>query len=165
MKKLNLYQAGYSILELMVVVVIIGILSALAIPAYIAYTNKSIVADGLSLAGQLKTAVGEHYQTNEVMPANRAALGLGPSTNTQSEYVQSIDVVNGALLITYGNDAQNPSLLGNVVGLYPLLDADQNIAWVCGDPTPPSAGLTPGGVWGAAEATTVPSDILPSNCR
>lgn len=155
-------QSGYTIIELMIVIVIIGILGALSIPAYLSYTVKASVTDGIALVGNLKTAVAEHYNaTGGDFPADRAALGLGPSTDTQGEYVSGIDVENGNLVVTYGNRAPT-DISGATLAIRAYTDNDDNVSWFCGTADAP-LGLTASGA--LVTPTDVASEYLPSNCR
>ena len=155
-------QKGFSLIELLVVVVVIGILSALAIPSYLSYITRSQVTDGLALVGQLKMKVAEYYTDNGgSMPATRAALGLGPATDTQGKFVGSIDVDNGSLVIQYGNQV-GPDLFGQFLVINAFVDLDQNISWKCGDGVAP-AGLTQPAA--PLAVTTIPNDLLPGPCK
>src|SRR5476649_1245503 len=97
-------QKGFTLIELMIVIAIIGILAAIAIPAYQNYTVRAQVTEGLNLADGWKTAVAEYYAQNGVMPtaANLTAAGLVASTG---KYVTSVTSTLGAITVTYGNQA------------------------------------------------------------
>ena len=89
-------QKGFTLIELMIVVAIIGILAAIAIPAYQDYTIRAQVTEGLNLAGAAKSAVAETYANNGAWPANNAAAGLGNSTDIQGKYVSAVTVASGS---------------------------------------------------------------------
>lgn len=154
-------QHGYTIIELLVVITIIGILGALAIPAYLSYQTRAQVTDGIALIGNLKTEIADFYNNDVAFPANRAALGLGPATDTQGEYVSQVNVDNGVIEITYGNDA-GTNLAAQTLTVTPAVDNDGNISWFCGSAIVP-AGLT--AQVPALAATTVAGNLLPQNCR
>lgn len=154
------------IVVLLMIVPTIGILGAIAIPAYQDYTIRAQVTEGLNLASSLKAAVGESFFSAGFVPVNRTDAGLtGEPTDTSGKYVRSVGIDNGRIDITYGEQA-NQLLVGKVLSLTPYgvqEDADRwSIIWRCGlAPVP-------------AEATHEiadysPGDIqpkyLPSACR
>ncbi len=130
-------QQGFTLIELMIVVAIIGILAAIAIPAYQDYTIRAQVSEGLNLGGGAKTAVAEYYQDRGVWPDGNAganSAGLAPAANINGKYVASVSVgsVDGIITVTYGNDAHN-TIQGNTL----LLTATDNIGsirWTCTSP-------------------------------
>src|ERR1700690_1438505 len=95
-------QQGFTLIELMIVVAIIGILAAIAIPAYQDYTIRAQVSEGMTLAAAAKAAVAESFSNKGIVPANRTAAGMtGNATDTQGKYVQSVDVNAGSIIVTY----------------------------------------------------------------
>jgi len=164
MKLLKQKQQGLTLLELMVVVTVIGILAAFAIPVYDDYTTRVKVAEGISLAERAKTAVAVYYGDKGSAPADNAAAGLPAKTHFQTEYVEFIEVKNGHVLITYlvdafpdfksGDDEEgNPLPDKNVlkIGFSAPTSTRANIRWECG-----ASGTDP---------TTVPDEFLPVDCR
>lgn len=85
-------QQGFTLIELMIVVAIIGILAAIALPAYQDYTIRAQVAEGMSLAGGARTAVVEHYQNFGTFPTDNTAAGLSASNTIVGNYVSDVAV-------------------------------------------------------------------------
>ena len=162
-------QKGFTLIELMIVVAIIGILAAIAIPAYQDYTIRAQVSEGMNLAAAAKAAVAETYLNRGAAPVDRTGAGMSANnSDTQGKYVSSVAVANGEIIITYGNEAHtniNGAAVGTLV-LTPYLSVDDSVIWQCGmAPVPVGAG---GGAMGAVTnpgATTVAVQYLPSACR
>jgi type IV pilus assembly protein PilA len=156
-------QKGFTLIELMIVVAIIGILAAIAIPAYQDYLVRSQVTEGLSLAGAAKAAVAETYSNTGVAPLNRNAAGMSnTATDTAGKYVSAVEVTNGVITITYNGNEVNQRIKGSVLTLTPYLSNDNSVAWQCGKANNP-AGLTR--LMGDNGTTNVTDKYLPKACR
>jgi type IV pilus assembly protein PilA len=165
MKKI---QKGFTLIELMIVVAIIGILAAIAIPAYQDYTIRSQVTEGMTLAGDLKASIAEYTAQVGEWPVGMTELGLGSGGLTKTgRYVAGVNVQNGTITITYGKDA-NAAINGGFLSFRPLQNANEDIVWVCGNAVDPSdtvdvpaGGVTASGV----NNTDLVDKYVPSSCR
>ncbi len=151
-------QKGFTLIELMIVVAIIGILAAIAIPAYQDYTIRSQVTEGLSLASAVKASVAETYADTGEWPALLEDAGIDDAP--VGKYVTGITVDEGTIVIEYGDQA-NANIAGLTLSLKPVLSDNNDVVWVCGLKTAP-AGMTD--TSGDAD-TTLLDKYLPSNCR
>ncbi len=128
-------QKGFTLIELMIVVAIIGILAAIAIPAYQDYTIRSQVAEGLTLAADVKAAVAEQIANTGEWPVDETALGIGTGEK-RGKYVGAVAVDLGTINITYaaaatGGEA-NARIDGLVLSIKPRLSLNNDVVWICG---------------------------------
>ena len=128
-------QQGFTLIELMIVVAIIGILAAIAIPAYQDYTIRAQVSEGLSLSAGAKAAVAEFYQDQGAWPTDNTEAGIELPANIRGKYVQTVTVTaaggNGVITVLYGVDAN-----ANINGAQLTMTAADNagsVSWTCAD--------------------------------
>ncbi|TQV79460.1 prepilin-type N-terminal cleavage/methylation domain-containing protein [Exilibacterium tricleocarpae] len=157
-------QKGFTLIELMIVVAIIGILASIALPAYQDYTIRTQVTEGLNLAAEVKTAVGDFWSARGGMPLNNQSAGVSLPTSITGNYVTQVAVTNGAILITYGNRV-NANISTQTLGLTPYVNNAGGIVWVCGTAPAPDANdavLTDNT---AATTGNLTAKYTPSECR
>src|ERR1700740_747383 len=163
-------QQGFTLIELMIVVAIIGILAALAIPAYQDYTIRSKVTEGLSLAASAKVAVAEGFQSNN-MPGVVAAASAWDAGFASTKYVNTINIntASGVITVTY-NTTNLPQLAGGApLLLSPFVSGNAlsgtsvgNIDWACTSAA--KATATNLGMGGAALGS-VAAKYVPTQCK
>ena len=137
-------QQGFTLIELMIVVAIIGILAAVAIPAYQDYTKRAHVTEGLSLASSGKTSVTEFYNSKGYYPGNNTSAGLAQPSSITGNAVTSVTVTGGLIAIAYNTKVDAAAVLN----LSPTTGAG-GVKWTCK----------------AVAGGTLKAQWLPSSCR
>ena len=144
-------QQGFTLIELMIVVAIIGILAAIAIPAYKDYTIRAQVSEGLSLASGAKAAVSEFYMDSGVFPVTNAEAGISAAAEILGRYATDVTVgALGIITVTY-----------NQASTHADLAADTGVLVLTPAATATQASVT----WDCDSASTLPDKWLPAACR
>jgi type IV pilus assembly protein PilA len=134
-------QQGFTLIELMIVVAIIGILAAVALPAYQDYTNRAKVSELILAGSKCKSSVAEYYQTMNALPADLTAAGCASQT---TQYVASLNVAAGVITVVSAIAA----VPGNYV-LSPAATTTGELNWTCN----------------SAAGTSIADKFRPANCR
>ncbi|EMT0143214.1 pilin, partial [Neisseria gonorrhoeae] len=131
---MNTLQKGFTLIELMIVIAIVGILAAVALPAYQDYTARAQVSEAILLAEGQKSAVTEYYLNNGKWPANNGSAGVAsPPSDIKGKYVKEVKVENGVVTATMKSDGVNNEIKNKKLSLWARRQ-DGSVKWFCGQP-------------------------------
>ncbi|HHY5272495.1 TPA: pilin [Neisseria meningitidis] len=130
---MNTLQKGFTLIELMIVIAIVGILAAVALPAYQDYTARAQVSEAILLAEGQKSAVTEYYLNHGIWPANNSSAGVATSSKIKGKYVKEVTVANGVVTATMLSSGVNNEIKGRKLSLWAKRQ-DGSVKWFCGQP-------------------------------
>ncbi|ENW3396822.1 pilin [Neisseria gonorrhoeae] len=163
---MNTLQKGFTLIELMIVIAIVGILAAVALPAYQDYTARAQVSEAILLAEGQKSAVTEYYLNNGEWPKDNASAGVASASDIKGKYVQKVEVENGVVTAQMASTGVNKEIKDKRLSLWAKRQ-DGSVKWFCGQPvTRDAADKADDTVADAADATgKIDTKHLPSTCR
>ncbi|MGZ2288959.1 pilin [Neisseria meningitidis] len=161
---MNTLQKGFTLIELMIVIAIVGILAAVALPAYQDYTARAQVSEAILLAEGQKSAVTEYYLNHGKWPGGNNSAGVASSSTIKGKYVKEVTVANGVVTATMLSSGVNKEIQGKKLSLWAKRQ-DGSVKWFCGQPvTRAEADKADDGVT-AANDKQIDTKHLPSTCR
>ncbi|HEZ5604864.1 TPA: pilin [Neisseria meningitidis] len=160
---MNTLQKGFTLIELMIVIAIVGILAAVALPAYQDYTARAQVSEAILLAEGQKSAVTEYYLNHGEWPKNNTSAGVASASDIKGKYVKSVTVANGVITATMLSTGVNKEIQDKKLSLWAKRQAG-SVKWFCGQPVKRTATATEV----TADTDTngkIDTKHLPSTCR
>ncbi|HFB6475566.1 TPA: pilin, partial [Neisseria gonorrhoeae] len=130
---MNTLQKGFTLIELMIVIAIVGILAAVALPAYQDYTARAQVSEAILLAEGQKSAVTEYYLNNGEWPENNASAGVASPGEIKGKYVQKVEVAKGVVTAQMASSNVNKEIKDKKLSLWAKRE-DGSVKWFCGRP-------------------------------
>ncbi|HEZ4381552.1 TPA: pilin [Neisseria meningitidis] len=162
---MNTLQKGFTLIELMIVIAIVGILAAVALPAYQDYTARAQVSEAILLAEGQKSAVTEYYLNHGEWPGDNSSAGVATSSKIKGKYVKEVTVANGVVTATMLSSGVNNEIKGRKLSLWAKRQ-DGSVKWFCGQPVERTAnGANNDEVTAATGNDKIDTKHLPSTCR
>ncbi|ENW6071299.1 prepilin-type N-terminal cleavage/methylation domain-containing protein [Neisseria gonorrhoeae] len=159
---MNTLQKGFTLIELMIVIAIVGILAAVALPAYQDYTARAQVSEAILLAEGQKSAVTEYYLNNGEWPEDNGDAGVASASTIKGKYVQKVEVAKGVVTAQMASTGVNKEIKGKKLSLWARRQ-DGSVKWFCGQPVTRTEANDD--VTAANDANKIETKHLPSTCR
>ncbi|HEZ5613787.1 TPA: pilin [Neisseria meningitidis] len=161
---MNTLQKGFTLIELMIVIAIVGILAAVALPAYQDYTARAQVSEAILLAEGQKSAVTEYYLNHGKWPDGNSNAGVASSSTIKGKYVEKVEVAKGVITATMLSTGVNKEIQGKKLSLWAKRQ-NGSVKWFCGQPVQRN-DTTKDDVAADNDATKkIDTKHLPSTCR
>ncbi|EMU2654706.1 pilin [Neisseria gonorrhoeae] len=158
---MNTLQKGFTLIELMIVIAIVGILAAVALPAYQDYTARAQVSEAILLAEGQKSAVTGYYLNHGEWPKDNTSAGVASASDIKGKYVKSVTVTNGVVTAQMNPSGVNKEIKGKRLSLWAKRE-NGSVKWFCGQPvTRAKADADAAG----KDTTNIDTKHLPSTCR
>ncbi|HEZ9309215.1 TPA: pilin [Neisseria gonorrhoeae] len=162
---MNTLQKGFTLIELMIVIAIVGILAAVALPAYQDYTARAQVSEAILLAEGQKSAVAGYYLNNGIWPEDNDKAGVASASDIKGKYVKEVKVEKGVVTATMASSNVNKEIKDKRLSLWAKRQ-DGSVKWFCGRPvTRDKADADNDDVKDAAADNGINTKHLPSTCR
>ncbi|MCL6080423.1 pilin [Neisseria meningitidis] len=160
---MNTLQKGFTLIELMIVIAIVGILAAVALPAYQDYTARAQVSEAILLAEGQKSAVTEYYLNHGKWPGDNSSAGVASSTDIKGKYVAGVKVEKGVITAQMASSNVNNEIKGKKLSLWAKRQ-NGSVKWFCGQPVT-RADNAKDEVTKTADNDKIDTKHLPSTCR
>ncbi|HEZ0541830.1 TPA: pilin [Neisseria meningitidis] len=159
---MNTLQKGFTLIELMIVIAIVGILAAVALPAYQDYTARAQVSEAILLAEGQKSAVTEYYLNHGIWPGDNSSAGVASASKIKGKYVEKVEVANGVITAEMKSSGVNKEIQGKKLSLWAKRQ-DGSVKWFCGQPVQRTKADADAVT--AAANKKIDTKHLPSTCR
>ncbi|EMT0188727.1 pilin [Neisseria gonorrhoeae] len=161
---MNTLQKGFTLIELMIVIAIVGILAAVALPAYQDYTARAQVSEAILLAEGQKSAVTEYYLNHGEWPENNTSAGVASASDIKGKYVKEVKVEKGVVTATMASSNVNKEIQGKKLSLWAKRQ-DGSVKWFCGQPVTRDDKANDTVADAAGNDGKIDTKHLPSTCR
>ncbi|HFA3229359.1 TPA: pilin [Neisseria gonorrhoeae] len=160
---MNTLQKGFTLIELMIVIAIVGILAAVALPAYQDYTARAQVSEAILLAEGQKSAVTEYYLNHGEWPKDNGSAGVASASTIKGKYVKSVTVAKGVVTAEMKPSGVNKEIKGKRLSLWGRRE-NGSVKWFCGQPVKRADNADNDAVT-ADDKDKIETKHLPSTCR